>query len=523
MIKKINLLDIPTFMGAILLLLFATIPLIFFPIQGEQMVLSANLFITNNFGGLYLGLGLGVLAFILFIAFSKYGTIKLGATHEKAEFSTFSWAAMLFSAGIGSSILYWGTIEWAYYYQSPPFGLEPKSREAIQYAATYGIFHWGPIAWAVYCLPAIPISYFYYVKKKPILKISESCRPLIGNRADGFTGKIIDILFMFGLLGGAGTTLALGTPMIAEGLHAVTGIPNNLTTQTIVLLVCTFIFGISAYSGLQKGIKVLSDVNIWLALGLLLFIFILGPTVFLAETTISSIGFMIDHFFRMATWLEPFNDLGPFEQTGFPQDWTVFYWAWWLVYSPFIGLFIARISRGRTLRQMILGTVIYGSLGCILFFGIMGNYGLYLELTGQYLVTDVLNHKGAPAAIIGVMSQLPLAKLVITIFTVLAIIFLSTTFDSGSYVLAAVTQKNIKDEPMRWNRLFWAFALSALPLTLMYVGGLSILQTASIVGGFPLIFITMMLAWSFMIQIRQDIRKNKVHLKDRAESKNSQL
>ncbi|QST01305.1 BCCT family transporter [Pontibacillus sp. ALD_SL1] len=503
---KKGIMDWPTFLGAFLLLLLVTIPLVLFPEKGAEYVNQANTFVTTNFGVLYLLVGLGIFFFLIYVAFSDNGRVKLGDAGEKPEFNNFSWAGMLFCAGIGSSILYWGTIEWAYYYQGPPFGVEPGTQEAIAWASTYGIFHWGPIAWAIYTLPALPMAYFYYVRKKPVLKVSEATRPLIGNLANGPVGTAIDILFMFGLLGGAGTTLALGTPMIAEGINELTGIPVNMLMKTAILAIVTLIFAISAYSGLKKGIKVLSDLNLWLSIFLLAFVFMFGPTRFMAETTTNSLGLLLDNFFHMSTWTEPYNALGPYEQTSFPESWTVFYWAWWLVYAPFVGLFVAKISRGRSIRQMILGTIIYGTIGSILFFGIIGNYGLHMQLTGEFDVINVLNNDGAPKAIIEIIGQLPLAWFMIFIFTILAIIFLATTFDSSSYILASVVQKEVEDEPLRWNRLFWAFALCLMPLVLMFLGGLGTLQTAAIVGGFPLLFIMIMLAWSFMRASSEDIR-----------------
>lgn len=506
---KAKLIDWPTFIGALILILGVSIPLILFPETGAAVVDMANTFMTDKFGVLYLLVGLAAFAFLMFVAFSKNGHVKLGSEHEEKEFGTVSWAAMLFAAGIGSSILYWGMIEWAYYYQGPPFGLTPESNEAISWSTAYGIFHWGPIAWAIYTLPALPIAYFYYVRKKPVLKISEAVRPVLGKLVDGPLGVIIDVLFMFGLMGGAGTTLALGTPMIAEGVHDVTGIPITLGMKAVIMLLCTAIFAVSAYSGLRRGIKVLSDVNLWLALFILAFVFILGPTVFLSKTTFTSIGIIIDNFFKMATWLEPFENLAGFTKTGFPESWTIFYWAWWVVYAPFVGLFVARISRGRTIREMILGTMIYGTIGCILFFGILGNFGLYLQLSGSFDVIGHMNEFGAPAAIIAILHQLPLAKLIVPLFTILAIIFLATTFDSSSYILAAVVQKEVQTEPLRWNRMFWAFTLCLLPLVLMFIGDLETLQTASIVAGFPVIFIMFLLAWSFMKASNQDIRESK--------------
>ncbi|HLR69739.1 BCCT family transporter [Virgibacillus alimentarius] len=506
---KSKLIDWPTFIGALFLILAVSIPLMLFPDSGAVIVDMANNFMTEKFGALYLLVGLAAFFFLLFVAFSKNGNVKLGNKHEKKEFGTISWAAMLFAAGIGSSILYWAMIEWAYYYQGPPFGITPESKEAISWSTSYGIFHWGPLAWAIYTLPALPIAYFYYVRKTPVLKISEAVRPVLGNKIDGPLGVIIDVLFMFGLMGGAGTTLALGTPMIAEGIHDITGIPITLGLKTIIMLLCTTIFAISAYSGLRRGIKFLSDINLWLALFLLVFVVVLGPTVFISRTTFTSIGIILDNFFSMATWLEPFGDLAGFKKTGFPESWTIFYWAWWVVYAPFVGLFVARISRGRTIREMILGTMIYGTIGSVLFFGILGNFGLYLQLTGNLDVIGFMNEHGAPAAIIAILHELPLAQLIVPIFTILAIIFLATTFDSSSYILASVVQKEVQSEPLRWNRLFWAFTLCLLPLVLMFLGDLETLQTASIVAGFPVIFIMLLLAWSFIKASNDDIRASK--------------
>ncbi len=504
-----KIIDWPTFIGALVLILAVSIPLVLFPEAGEAVVNMANEFMTETFGVLYLFVGLSAFIFLMYVAFSKNGKVKLGSRGEAKEFNTFSWAAMMFSAGIGSSILYWGTIEWAYYYQGPPFGLTPESKEAISWSTAYGIFHWGPMAWAIYTLPALPIAYFFYVRKKPVLKISEAVRPVLGKLVDTPLGVIIDVLFMFGLMGGAGTTLALGTPMIAAGVEDITGIPATLGMNVIIMMLCTLIFASSAYFGLKKGIKILSDINLWLAIFLLSFVFIMGPTLFISNTTFTSIGVILDNFFTMATWLEPFGNLGGFEKTFFPESWTIFYWAWWVVYAPFVGLFVARISRGRTIQEMILGTMIYGTIGCLLFFGILGNFGLYLQLSGEFDVIAFMNEAGAPATIIAILHQLPIAKVIVPVFTILAIIFLSTTFDSASFILAAVVQKRVDSEPLRWNRLFWAFTLTLLPLVLMFIGGLETLQTASIVAGFPVVFIMFLLAWSFMKASNEDILASK--------------
>lgn len=500
--------DWPTFLVSLLILISVVVPLIVFPEASRDTILQLNAWVTTGLGAVYLAIALAVFFFVLYIAFGKYGQVTLGAESDDPEFGTFSWAAMLFCAGIGSSILYWGVIEWVYYYQSPPFHLEPGSEEAINYAATYGIFHWGPIAWAIYVLPALPIAYALYVKKTPILKISLACEPLLGRQTKRWPGKLIDILFIFGLLGGAGTTLGLATPMIAAGIEMLFGIDGGGTMLRVgILISATAIFAFSAYSGLKRGIKVLSDINLWLTFLLLGFVFIVGPTVFIMETTVSSVGLMLKDFFRMATWLEPFGGYRDVPETAFPQDWTVFYWAWWLVYAPFVGLFIARISKGRRLKEVVLGTLLYGTLGCVLFFGILGNYGLWLEISGTFSVTEVINNESGEVAIMAIIGQLPFGKITTALFVITALIYLATTFDSGSYILAGTTQSEVEDEPYRWNRLFWAFALSVLPFSLMLISGedsLSLLQTASIVAGAPLIVIFAMLMISFMKTLGED-------------------
>ena len=520
--ESLRLIDKPTFFGALGLLLAVTVPLLVFPVQGAGQVLLAKNFITENLGFLYLAMGVGAGAFMLFIAFSDIGQISLGDPDEEPEFSTVSWAAMLFCAGIGASILYWGTIEWAYYYQGPPFQVEGRSAEAARWAAAYGIFHWGPLAWSIYLIPALPIAYFFYVRKRPVLKISEALLPVLGeHHAHGKTGKLIDVLFVFGMLGGAATSLGLAAPLINEGAHELFGAPKGIRTQIVVLLLCTAIFGASAYAGLKKGIQTLSKINLWLALLLLAFVFVAGPTVFLANTGIDSLGRVLTNLIHMATWIEPFGGFDNIEDTQFPQDWTIFYWAWWLVYAPSVGLFIARISRGRTIRAMVVGSISFGTLGCFLFFTVLGNFGLYLQLSGELDVVRILNTETPEAAIFAILNMLPMRYFVIGTYTILALIFTATTFDSISYILASVVQKElVDDEPMRWNRLFWAFALSIMPIALLLLGGLQTLQAASIVGGAPLLIVALLLCIAMVKVARFDLRyqpdydRDEIHIEE---------
>ncbi|MCI2927264.1 BCCT family transporter [Staphylococcus hominis] len=506
--KKEKIMDWPTFIGTVIVLLGAVIPMMVFPSASEKVITDINSAISNSIGSVYLFIGLAVLSFVLYIAFGRYGNVTLGKASDKPEFNNFSWAAMLFCAGIGSDILYWGVIEWAFYYQVPPNGAKGMTDEALTYATQYGMFHWGPIAWAIYVLPALPIGYLVFVKKQPVYKISQACRPVLKGQTDKFLGKLVDILFIFGLLGGAATSLALGVPLISSGIERLTGIDgDNMVIRSIILFTITVIFAISSYTGLKKGIQKLSDINVWLSFLLLAFVFIVGPTIFIMETTLTGFGNMMRDFFHMATWMEPFGGIRNRKETNFPQDWTIFYWSWWLVYAPFIGLFIARISKGRRLKEVILGTIAYGTLGCVLFFGIFGNYAVYLQISGQFNVVDFLNKHSTEATIIEVMHQLPMGSLIIVLFLISAFLFLATTFDSGSYILAAASQKKVIGEPLKTNRLFWAFALCLLPFSLMLVGGeraLEVLKTASLLASVPLLFIFTFMMISFIITLNKD-------------------
>lgn len=497
-----------TFFGVLLILLGVTLPLLVFPEQGAAWVAAAKSFVTDNFGVAYLAFGVLAVLFVLYIAFSDIGNIKLGKPADDIEFKTGSWAAMMFCGGIGASILYWGIVEWMYYYQSPPFGLEAGSPQAVRWASTYGLFHWGPVAWSIYLVPAIPIAYFAHVRNSPVLKVSQSLMPLIGEKwAKSNWGKLVDIFFVFGMIGGGATTLGLASPLITDGLTALVGTPNNIWMQLAVLLVTTLIFAYSAYQGMRGGIQMLSNFNFYLALAFLAFILLAGPTVFILNVGLESLGRSLSHLPDMMTWLEPFGDFDEhgFRKTNFPRDWTVFYWAWWLVFAPTMGLFIAKISKGRTIKQMVFGALFFGSLGCAVFFIILGNYGLWLQLSGSHDVVAVLNEQGATAAIYAVLHTLPMAKLAIAVFVVLAVIFTATTFDSISYILASVVQREVDGEPHRWNRLFWAFALCLMPAALMFLGGLSTLQTASIFAGAPLLVIMVLLMLSLIKAAQYDL------------------
>ena len=492
--------DWPSFSAAVAIITLVSIPLVLFPESGSKVLAELYGFISSKFGFLYLIAGMAALILLLWLALGRYGKIRLAAGDEQPEFGDFSWAAMLFCAGVGAGLMYWAPIEWAYYIEAPPYGLEAGSTAAAEWAATYGIFHWGPTAWAFYCLPTIAIAYPYYVKKVPFLRLSTGCNYFFSGEEETRAERLIDWLFMIGLLGGAGTSLGFSTPMIAACIARITGWEADFGLEFAVVLVSVALFATSVWFGLKKGIKRLSDINMWLALMLLAFVLLVGPTIFLLKTSVNSLGLMMQNFIKMNSWTDAFTD------SGFVENWTIFYWAWWIAYGPFVGMFVTRISRGRSIRQVILGMLGYGSLGAAVFYMILGNYGLHLETTGTLAVTSVLANDGGPAAIVAILGQLPFAAAVIAVFAVIALIFSATTYDSASYILASCATRRLRagEDPDRWHRVFWAMALAVLPLTLMFVGGLKTLQTVTLIVSLPLIFVGVLMAVALVRQLRAD-------------------
>lgn len=498
---EVRALDRWTFSATAATIALFCLPLLLAPEASARLIQTAYDTLTAQFGVFYLWYGIGALAFLLWLAFGRFGRVRLGPADSRPKYATLSWVAMLFSTGIGAGLLYWAVIEWGYYYDAPPFGVEPRSVEAAEWASSYGLFHWGILAWAFYCLPTLAIAYAFYVRGVPYLRLSTGCTPFLPGGVNSRRGRLIDFIFMLNLIGGTGTSLGLSTPMIAASLAEVTGLPHDFVLEVAVVALCIGIFGTSAWLGLDRGIKRLSDFNLYLAMALLFFVLAVGPTLFILKTGTNGIGMVLQNFIRMSTWTDPFTN------SRFVEDWTVFYWAWWVAYGPFVGIFVTRISYGRTLREVIGGMLVFGSLGAALFFIVFGNYALHLELEGLLPVTAVMRESGAETAIAQVFASLPLGTLALTGFFVMAVVFLATTYDSASFTLASVATRRLRagESPARWHRLFWAGALGVLPLTLMFMdGGLKVVLSTTIVVSLPLLLIGVILARSLVILLRED-------------------
>ena len=492
--------DWAIFIPAVIVVLACALPLMIFPDAAASMLVDARTTIMSNFLSLYLIVGIAAVAFCAWLAFGRYGQVKLGAPDEAPEYSDIHWVAMMFTSAIGAGVIAWRFAEPIYFLQTPPLGIAVGSSASFEWAHMYPLFHWGIIGWAIYALPAVPIAYMLYVKRYRTLRISNACDGLLPQQDGGPVKTIIDIFIVLGIVGGVATSLGLGVPLLSAMIATLFDVPDSMPIKLGVLVLWTMLFGASVYRGLKSGIKVLADINIALAIVAIIFVLVAGPSLFIVDLTLNSIGLMFGNFIRTATWTDPINN------GSFPEVWTGFYWAWWIAYTGMIGLFFARISRGRTIRQLVLGVIGWGCLGTWLFMGVMGGYSLYLEATGSLAVQNILSTQGMSFVNALVIQSLPLGNITLAIFILLSIIFYATSIDSAAYVLASVCAKNLPcdAEPKRWNRLAWAVLLAIITAGILQSGALDTVMSMTVLTSVPLIPIMLLLCLSLIRWLNQD-------------------
>jgi betaine/carnitine transporter, BCCT family len=495
--------DKTVFIPATAVTLAAGIVFFIVPEKSNALLNAIHAFTTNELGWFFLVFTLAMLGLCLFYAFSKMGNIVLGDQNEKPQFSTWTWLGMILTSGTGGSLLYLGAIEWIWIMDAPPFGVEPGSIEAARWASAYGMFHWGPSAWAFYIAAAIPIGYFFYAKKKKNMKMSEYARPLLGKRSDGIIGHLLNFFYIFGLLGGVLSSVALGTPAISSGIAYMIGLDqSNVIIDIIVICLWTLIPVGALIFGLKKGVASLSNLNLY-GFGILIFgILILGPTWFILNQSTESMGLMFQNFIQMSLFTDVIG------KGGFPQGWTVFYFAWWAVYALPFGLFIAKISKGRTIRQITLGGLVAGSFGCMIFYMILPNFGLDLQLRNVTDLVTVLNEQGRGQVVIEMFSHAPGGYFMVALFTIICLLSYITGHTAVGYSLAAASEKSLvgNQDPQKWNMSFWLVlaGIVSLGLYLLNPTALKPLQTVSIITGFPICIALVVLILSFFKQLEKD-------------------
>lgn len=431
----------------------------------------------------------------MYLIFGRFKNEKLG--DGQPEFKTITWLGMMFTSTSSAALIYWATIEWYYYMETPPFGAEPFSIEASRWAACYGMYHWGLIPVAMYLVIGTAIGYNFFVKKRNVVKPSSVCG-ILGKHKDGLAGKVIDILYIIGMVAGVGTSLGLGTPLVAELISKIFGVPHTLSLDGWIIIAWIALFTTSLYLGLQKGIKVLSDIRVYLAFGVIVFTAVFGPTSYILNGFTDALGTMLQNLIRMTFYTDPYG------KSGFPQGWTIFYWAWFLNCVITYAIYLVRISKGRTVRQFglaVLGSIVLGEM---VFFAVFTNYAMFIHQQGVLNIGEIMKNLGAARAIVEIWGTLPLSIVVLPVLLVYSFISTATFINGVAYTLAMVTTKEIteNDEPSRLNRVVWALLLGVLAISLLLLGGLKPLQTSAVVGGLPMMIVCIIIPISFFKEVR---------------------
>ncbi len=458
-------------------------------------------FVIANLGWLYLVLTMLFLIFCLVLAFSKYGQIRLGKDDERPEFSTATWFAMLFAAGMGIGLVFWGAAEPIFHFAGPPFA-EPGTQEAAIEAMRYSFFHWGLHPWACYGVVAMALAYFQFRRGMPGL-ISSTFLPLLGEKGiAGGWGKTIDIFTIVVTLFGVATSLGLGAMQITTGLGVVAGMESSTGLSIGIIAVITLLFTISAVTGIKRGIKWLSTINMYLFFILMTVVLFIGPTRYLINTFVETLGAYIQNILWMSFFTDSQGAVAAHAGWEWVGGWTVFYWAWWITWAPFVGSFIARISRGRTIKEFVFGILLAPTMLCMIWFTIMGGTAIHSELFGAGGVADA-TFADTTMAIFAMFGNLPASGLLSIIAMTLTTIFFITSADSSTYVVSMMTSKGSLN-PTNWLRVFWGIVAGSIAAMLLLTGGLSAVQTVAFVFGFPFMIIMVFMMYSLLKAFRED-------------------
>lgn len=478
------------------MVIIAGLCIVFFvaPERSNAILGRVRFFFGDTFGTYYLVIGLGIFLLSVFIAGSKYGSIVLGKPDEKPKYSFFAWGCMMFTCGLAADILFYSFSEWILYASDPHIAEMGSIQE---WAGVYPLFHWSFIPWAFYLVLAVAFGFMLHVRKRGRQKYSEACRPVLGEYTDRFPGRVIDLLAVFALLAGTATTFSVATPLMASVIETLFHVPVSRTALTVIILIVTcFIYTFSLLHGF-KGISFLANACIYMFFGLILFVLVFsGDAGYIIETGVASFGKMVQNFLELSTFTDPLRT------SNFPQNWTIYYWAYWMVWCVAAPFFIGNISRGRTIRQTIAGGYVFGVGSTICSFVVLGNYSMKMQVTG---VADFLlkyNETGDMyGLIIDIIQTMPCPVLVLAVVLVTMMAFYATSFDSIAFTVSCYSYNYLEDgkQPHRAIQLLWCILLILLPIALIFAeSSMNNLQSVSIVSAFPIAIVIVLISVSFM-------------------------
>ena len=490
----------PVFVISSIAILAFVVGALVFQEDATKVFGATRVWLTTNLDWLFMITANLVLLFCLFVAFSPLGKIRLGGADAKPEYSNLTWLAMLFAAGVGIGLLFFGVAEPTYYFQSPPLGITAGTPEAATAGIAATVFHWGLHGWAIYGVVGLALGFFAYNRGLP-LTIRSVFHPLLGDRVWGWPGHIIDTFAIFAGLFGLATSLGLGVQQVTSGLNYLFKVPANNTTKVVLIVVITAIALASVMTGINVGIKRLSQFNIILAFLLLLAVIILGPTLHIFRSIFAGLGDYVMRIVPLSNWIGR-------EDTGFLHDWTTFYWAWWIAWAPFVGTFIARISKGRTVRQFVIFVLLLPTLLCLLWFAAFGGTALHQHTVDGYTgVTENVEAWKLEIALFKMFDELPYTALLSSVAMLLTIIFFVTSSDSGSLIIDIIAAGGKVDAPIP-QRIFWCTIEGLVAIALLLGGGLKSLQAASLATGFPFAIVLLGMAVCVFIGLRQESRES---------------
>ncbi len=469
------------------------------PQQSNRILSQIRFFLGDAFGSYYIIIGIFFLGVSLYLAASKYGDIVLGLPGEKPKYSFFSWGAMMFTCGLAADILFYSFSEWIMYAADPHIAEMGSIQE---WAGVYPLFHWSFIPWAFYLVLAVAFGFMLHVRKRNRQRYSEACRPLLRKHTDGICGRLIDLLAVFALIAGTTTTFSIATPLISEILIDVFHIQLSRTVINLIILIITcFIYTYSLLHGF-KGISILAKICIYMFFGILLYVLFLGGrTRYIIESGLSSFGTMIQNFIGLATYTDPLRT------SCFPQNWTIYYWAYWMVWCVAAPFFIGRISKGRSIRQVILGGYVFGAGSTMVSFIVLGNYSMEMQMSGvadfvaDYMQTGDLYH-----IIVDIIETLPGAPFVLLAVMFTMIAFYATSFDSIALTASCYSYRSLEEEkqPHKGIQFMWCILLILFPIALLFAeSSMSNLQSVSIIAAFPIGIVMILIVISFFKDVKE--------------------
>lgn len=479
--------------------------LFIFPNESNDIIGQVRFFFGDTLGIYYLIIGIGVLLVSVFLSFSKYGDVVLGEPNEKPKYSFFAWGSMMFTCGLAADILFYSFAEWVMYATNPHI---EELGSVAEWAGVFPLFHWSFIPWAFYLVLAVVFGFMLHVRKRNRQRYSEACRPVIGKHADGVLGRVIDLFALFALLAGTATTFSVATPLMAAIIVNLFGITISRTAVTIIILLITC--AVYTYALLHgfKGISFLAKLCIYLFFGLLIVVLLIGGQGrFIIENGFQSLGKMVQNFIELSTFTDPGRT------SNFPQDWTIYYWAYWMVWCIAAPFFIGNISRGRTIKQTILGGYVFGVGSTIVSFIVLGNYSLGLQASGAAdFIAEYAANGDLYGLILNIINTMPASRFILVVTMLCMIAFYATSFDSIAYTAACYSYKRLgeNEHPHKMIELLWCILLIVLPIALVFSeSSMNNIQSVSIISAFPIGIIMIIMIWGFFKDIKKYLEEKK--------------